>query len=288
MFWVTSIADVVVQVVGTFLLQETYAPKLLGVKAAKLRKSTGNENLYTQYERPKKTIAKVLRVSLVRPFRLLLTQPIVICMATYMAYLYGIMYLVLATFPTLWTVRYGQSTSRGGLNYIALGIGFFIASQGCAPINDIIYRTLKARNGGKGEPEFRVPMMVLGSLLTPAGLFWYGWSAQSKAHWAIPDVGVAIFGAGVIMCFQCIQTYLVDAYTRYAASALASASCLRSLAAFSFPLWAPHMYEALDYGWGNSTLAFVAIVLGIPAPFLLWKYGPWLRARSPYAAGGGF
>lgn len=46
------------------------------------------------------------------------------------------------------------------------------------------------------------------------------------------------------------------------------------------------MYNALDYGWGNSVLGFIAIALGIPGPFLLWKFGPALRAKSKFAAGG--
>lgn len=54
---------------------------------------------------------------------------------------------------------------------------------------------------------------------------------------------------------------------------------------FCSPLFAPYMYDALGQDWGNSLLAFVAIGLGIPSPFLLWKYGPALRAKSTYAAG---
>lgn len=46
-----------------------------------------------------------------------------------------------------------------------------------------------------------------------------------------------------------------------------------------------YMYQKLDYGWGNSLLGFIAIAIGIPAPFLLWKFGAKLRARSQYAAG---
>ena len=61
---------------------------------------------------------------------------------------------------------------------------------------------------------------------------------------------------------------------------------LRSLAGFGFPLFAPYMYSALDYGWGNSLLGFVAVGLGVPAPFLFWVFGKRLRERSPYAAGG--
>lgn len=82
-----------------------------------------------------------------------------------------------------------------------------------------------------------------------------------------------------------MQTYLVDTYTLYAASALAAVSVLRSLAAFGFPLFAPYIYKSLGYGWGNIVLAFISIGIGIPAPVFLWRLGEKLRKASPYAAG---
>ena len=203
-----------------------------------------------------------------------------------MAYLYGLMYLVLSTFPPLWTDNYHENLGIGGLNYISLGLGFFLGSQVCAPLNDRIYRWFRARNNGEGKPEFRVPIMNAGSFLVPVGLFIYGWTAQYKVHWIGPNIGAAVFAMGMIIGFQCIQTYLVDAYTRYAASAVAASTVLRSLAGFGFPLFAPYMYAKLNYGWGNSLLGFIAIALGIPAPLLLWTFGQRLRERSKFAAGG--
>jgi hypothetical protein len=82
-----------------------------------------------------------------------------------------------------------------------------------------------------------------------------------------------------------MQTYIVDSYTTYAASGVAAAVVLRSLAGFGFPLFAPYLYEVLGYGWGNSLLGFLAIGIGIPAPFLFWFYGERLRAKSTFAAG---
>ncbi|CAI6337721.1 unnamed protein product [Periconia digitata] len=285
-FWSTSIFCAVVQCFGYFLLQETYAPKLLAWKRDELRKETGNAALHTEHDSAEKTLVNTLRIALKRPFVLLFTQPIVQVLACYMAYIYGLMYLILSTFPVLWTTRYHQSSGTGALNFIAMGLGFFIGSQTCAPLMDRIYSRLKRRNNGVGKPEFRVPMMVPGSFLVPIGLFWYGWSAQTTAHWILPDIGAVVFCTGSIVGFQCIQTYIVDAYTRYAASAIAAATVLRSLAGFAFPLFAPYMYQKLDYGWGNSLLGFVSLALGIPAPILLWKYGAVLRAKSKFAAGG--
>jgi MFS family permease len=302
-FWSTTILTAMIQVSGFLFLQETYAPTILGKKAARLRKETGNMALHTEYDDPDRTLTRVLGTALVRPFRLIGTQPIIQVIAIYMAYLYGLMYLLLSTFPQLWTVQYGENVGIGGLNYISLGLGFFLGTQITAPLNDRIYRRLKARNGGVGKPEYRVPMMFGGSLFIPVGLFWYGWSAQAKIHWIMPNIGAAIFASGTIVCFQCMQTYIVDSYTRYAASGTAAAVVLRSLAGFGvschqfpsfivsyandfqFPLFAPYMYKSLGYGWGNSLLGFIALGLGIPAPFLFWKYGEKLRARSQYAAG---
>jgi multidrug resistance protein len=284
-FWATTIADAVIQVSGLFFLQETYAPVLLHRKKLKLIKETGNENLHTEYDHPDRTVLRTLQISLGRPFKLLGTQIIVQVLALYMAYLYGLMYLVLSTFPTLWSNVYHESIGIGGLNYISLACGFFIGTQVCAPLQDRIYTALKARNDGQGKPEFRVPLMIPGAVLVPVGLFWYGWTADKQTHWILPNIGAAIFAAGVITGFQCIQTYIVDSYTRYAASAIGAATVLRSMAGFGFPLFGPYMYARLGYGWGNSVLGFLAIGLGWPAPILLWLYGEKLRKRSTFASG---
>uniref|UniRef100_A0A093V9F7 Putative transporter n=1 Tax=Talaromyces marneffei PM1 TaxID=1077442 RepID=A0A093V9F7_TALMA len=272
-FYSTSILTGVIQFAGLFILQETYGPKLLNRKAKnyakKLKIHPGTPNMKTQ----------------VAPLPLSYQQ---LCAAPlFMAYIYGLMYLMLASFPTVWTGPdyYNESVGIGGLNYISLGLGFFIGSQISARLIDLVYRRLKARNGGVGAPEFRTPLLGIGALAIPIGLFIYGWTAEYRTHWIAPNIGAVIFSIGAIMTFQCIQTYLVDSYTRYAASALAAATVLRSLAGFGFPLFAQYMYSALHYGWGNSLLAFIGIGIGIPAPLLLWKYGAKLRAMSPFAAG---
>ena len=101
----------------------------------------------------------------------------------------------LATFATLWTKQYRESIGKAGLNYIFLGIGVIIGTQSTACVSDTIYRVLKERSGkAVGRPEFRLPLLVPAAILTPAGLLWYGWSAQEHLHWIIPNIGMAMFG----------------------------------------------------------------------------------------------
>ncbi|EUC41277.1 hypothetical protein COCMIDRAFT_8995 [Bipolaris oryzae ATCC 44560] len=284
-FHATTVFAVMVQFCGFFFLQETYAPRLLDLKRDRLRKETGNQELHTVYDNSDRTAVTVITTALKRPFKLLGTQPIVQVLACYMAYLFGLMYLMLSTFPILWVDRYGMSISTGSLNYLSIGIGFFVGTQITSLLIDTLYCRLKLSNNGIATPEFRVPMLVPASLVIPVGLFWYGWSAQARMHWIMPNVGAAIFSAGMVMAFQCINGYLIESYTRYAASAIAAATVLRSLAGFGFPLFAPAMYKSLDFGWGNSILGFIAIGLGVPAPFMLWKFGKKLRSLSRFAAG---
>ena len=50
------------------------------------------------------------------------------------------------------------------------------------------------------------------------GLFITGWTARADVHWIAPDIGIALVGAGTILSFQSIQTYVIDAFTLHAAS----------------------------------------------------------------------
>lgn len=74
---------------------------------------------------------------------------------------------------------------------------------------------------------------------------------------------------GTIAAFQCVISYLVDAYAEFAASATAAVTFLRSLAGFGFPLFARNMFDALENGWGNTILALAAVGIDIPIPILV-------------------
>lgn len=162
-----------------------------------------------------------------------------------------------------------------------MGVGSLIGF-GFSLLANKVYDRLAEANGGKGLPEYRLPTLFLTSWFIPVGLFWYGWSAQAKIHWIMPVLGTVWFGVGVVSIFVAIQNYLVDGF-RYAASALAASTVLRSLFGydqtfylnsllrFSFPLFGQQMYDKLGYGWGNSLLGFLALGLGIPFPVLIYR-----------------
>ncbi|KAF9221257.1 MFS general substrate transporter [Gyrodon lividus] len=287
-FWSTSIVDAIIQFMGLFFLQETYAPLLLERKANKIRQSMDEEKVHykevrSMFKEDDRSWQAIMSKALVRPFALFFREPIVQLLGLYMAYMYGTLYLFLTTIPSIFEGVYQQPVGIAGLHYIALGVGLTVAAQINARTLDKFYVHFKSKNGGVGRPEFRLPAMFPGTFLLPIGCLITGWTVQAHTHWIAPDIGIALVGAGTILNFQCIQTYVVDAFTLHAASALAAVSCLRSLAGFGFPLFAPAMYSALGFGKGDTILAVIAIVIGCPAPWIFWRYGERLRNASRYA-----
>ncbi|KAF9068149.1 MFS polyamine transporter [Rhodocollybia butyracea] len=289
-FWSTTIFDVAVQVVGAILLQETFAPVLLERKARKLEKAAraDPEKGPSQQHRVFQTLMGirswkyVLKTALTRPTILFLREPILQLLGVYMAFIYGIFYVFITTMPDIFSSVYHESLGIVGLNYIALGLGMMFASWVNSNTMDRIYMYYKRKNGN-GEPEYRVPTLVPASVLFPVGLLMTGWAAQKHIHWIVTDIGIFFVGASMILAFQSIQVYIVDVFTLYAASGIAAVACLRALCGFGFPLFANAMFDTLGYGKGNTILACIAIVLGCPAPWILWFYGRRIRTGSKFA-----
>lgn len=108
----------------------------------------------------------------------------------------------------------------------------------------------------------------------------YGWSTHFHTHWIVPIIGLLPFGFGMMGIFAPIQTYLIDSFPRYAASAVAGLTAIRCLFGAVLPLAGPTMYESLGLGWGNSLLGFLAIAM-IPFPAIIYKYGAVVRNKWP-------
>ncbi|KAJ3578624.1 hypothetical protein NPX13_g1937 [Xylaria arbuscula] len=282
-FYVTSIASAAVIILAITCLHETYEPRLEQKRRRAATKRLSKPAISTQSA---KAFFDLMKENLQRPLRMLATQVIIQLLATYMALLYGTMFLFLFVYPLLWTEQYGESVSIGSLNYISFALGLILGVNIAGHLNDYIYLKLKARNNGVGRPEFRVPPMIIGTALVPIGLLWWGWTGQAKLHWILPNIGSLILGTGVYCCSGCVSVYTIDAYSRYAASAVSTNLVARSLTAAFFPLFAPYLFDALGFGLGSTVLASAFAVLGSVVVLILWFFGENLRARSPYCAAG--
>lgn len=97
----------------------------------------------------------------------------------------------------------------------------------------------------------------------------------------MPTVAGGLLACSLTLVFNAFQNYLVDTYLRYAASAIAANTVCRSAAGAASPLFTTYMYNALGVGGGCSLIGGVATLLAI-IPFLFYKYGAQLRAKSAF------
>jgi MFS family permease len=230
-FWIGLIMAGVCWVPIVFF-PETYGPVLLSRRAQKLRNSGANTNIYAQIELEKKGFKQMATVTLTRPIRMLVFEPIVAASCAYLALAYGIFYLFFEAYPIIFGGIYGMSSGVSGLMFLPIGIGMFIGVGLFLPYDGKILAPARAK--GKSwsltEEARRLPLAFVGGPLYVVSLFWMGWTAKESIHWIVPALAGLPFGIGFIFIFIALLNYLTDAYDVFAASAMAAAGCTRSIA----------------------------------------------------------
>ncbi|PHH79742.1 hypothetical protein CDD82_2199 [Ophiocordyceps australis] len=284
--WVEGMITIftgVVWIVNSIVYPETYAPVLLRRRAEALSRITGKVYLSKiDLHQPKKTVSAQFRQALLRPWILLFKEPIVLLTSLYLAIAYGTLYLCFAAFPIVYQRGRGWSPGIGGLAFIGIAVGMFLAVMGTI-LDNRRYQRLLAKNMGRAVPEARLPPSLVGSVLLPVGLFWFAWTNGPNVHWVVSIIGTAFFAAGLLLVFLSLTTYLIDSYVMFAASVLAANSVLRSLFGAAFPLFTTYMYQKLGIHWASSIPAFLALAC-VPFPWLFYKYGQRIRMKCEYAA----
>lgn len=279
-FWILAIFGGAAGISLFFVGRETYHVTLLEKKAARLRKETGNQNLRSKLAKDLPPREIFIR-AIVRPMKMLFMSPIVGLMSLYIAINYGILYLFFTTVTFVFEGKYHFSSGAVGLSYIGVGVGMIVGMAVLGVMSDRIIRQQQAK--GDVKPEHRLPFILTlpGAIGLPIGVFIYGWTTYYGVHWIVPIIATSLIGVGNLTAMMTIQTYLVDAYTVHAASAIAANTVLRSVFGAVLPLSGLTMYDALGLGWGNSLLGFISLAF-IPVPILFRIYGERIRTSPRF------
>lgn len=282
-------------------MRETYAPVLKAKRAYFAGREDDHSQELSMFAIKKYTwmkhivsrerLAQVFKLAFIRPFKLLFTNAIALSFSTYYAYIYGIVYIFIICIPLLYgrppfsepdvLFAYQWPTAVMALGYVGITIGFFSSASLAALLQDRIYRKLCQRNGDNGQPEYRLVYGQLGMVLLPLGLLIFGWCAHAETFWIGPMIGQVVLGLGLMMAWNSVQTYLVDAFHPYSAAAVAGSTALRSILGAILPLWGPEMWRNLGWGVGATVLAAIA-ALAIPLPILMFFKGREIRERQKF------
>lgn len=288
---------------NVIFLEETYPPVVLVQKASELRRRTLNWGIHSKQEEIEVDLRELVTKNFSRPLRLLVTEPIVLLLSIYMAFIYGLLYLFLTAYPIVFQQIHGMNPGIGGLPYFGMVFGMILAGAYIVYTQGDYNKKLAANNGVT-IPEWRLPPAIMGGISFTLGLFWFGWSGyRADIHWIAPTLSGLLTGFGLLSIFLQSLNYLVDAYLMLyatppllrfsyfhsfkltlssAASAIAANTFLRSLAGAVFPLFSLYMFKALGVNWAGTLLGCVALILA-PIPAIFWKYGAKIRERSKFA-----
>ncbi|KAL4750468.1 hypothetical protein BDW72DRAFT_175739 [Aspergillus terricola var. indicus] len=280
--WITLIASGSFGAIAWFVVPETYHPVLLQRRAAKLRKETGNQDLYAFLDHHRPTFGDIVRKYLFRPVQMLMLEPILILITLYLALVYGILYLFFEAYPVSFQEERGW-TNEGvaGLPFIGIMLGVLCG------VALIVWQTKtrfahKLAKHGRVIPEERLVPMMVASVLLPGGLFWFGWTSSPNVHWLAQVAAGVPIGAGILVIFMQGLNYIIDVYMMFANSAIAANTLIRSSLGGAFPLFATQMYHKLGVPWASSLLGFITVAM-IPIPIIFYIYGRKIRALSKFS-----
>ncbi|KAL8803276.1 MAG: hypothetical protein Q9200_006286 [Gallowayella weberi] len=226
-----------------------------------------------------------LRVALYRPFILTFQEPVIMLLALYLTVIYVILFTFLNGYTFIFTETYGFSEGISGLSFIGIGVGLCLASL----LVPFIYRfakrdlaKVKAEGVTRLPPEFRLWFAMLGAPAIPISLFWMGWTARPSVSCWSPLLASVLFGYGILCVFISSYQYIIDSCETYSASALASVTLIRYVAAGGSIEYAIPFYTNVGVPWTLTILGAIS-ALCVPLPYLFFVFGPRIRTRSKYA-----
>ncbi|WWD20497.1 hypothetical protein CI109_104973 [Kwoniella shandongensis] len=267
-----------------FCMPETRDTIILSKKTAHLRHHT-NLPFYGEHELSKQAPGHFYKVTIVRPFKFLFTEPITYLCAGINGFTFGMVFLSNEAFPLIFGKgNGGHGWTHSGVVNLTYGAYVLGAVIGFAltPLQNSRYDLARKRLG-YSDPESRWWSALWATPFMPIGLMIAAWTSYPNLPWIAPLIGFTLFGFGFYVILAAILNYVVDGYGHYSASALGGVVFVRNIVGAIFPLFASQMFKGMGNQWALFLLAMLSFFL-VPIPFYLFRKGKDVRRKSPYCA----
>ncbi|KFA53880.1 hypothetical protein S40293_08248 [Stachybotrys chartarum IBT 40293] len=213
------------------------------------------------------------------PMKLLISEPVVFWFSLWASFAWAILYMQFNSIGIVFRDAYDFDSTQVGAVYTAVIVAATI-STALAIAQDPIMRKIWPQR--MATPEGRLISPSIQSVLLPAGLFWFGWTARPGITWVSPALAVGACTMGIFSIYLAVFNYLADTYGTFASSAQAAQSMCRNLTAGIFPLLTHIILRNLTYPGAGSLLGGLGLLL-TAIPWVLSLYGQRIRERSPFA-----
>lgn len=182
-----------VQILHLILVPETRSTIMMD-KIAKRRRKNG-EDIYGPNEvlsfRDKFSVKEIL-ITWMRPFRMFVTEPIVLVLSLLSGFSDALIFMFIQSFSLVYK-QWGFNSATTGLAFIPIGIGYVIAWLSFIPAikRNIAERTAKP-DDERAQYESRLWWLLYTAPCLPIGLIGFAWtSGGPPIHW----IGSMIFSA---------------------------------------------------------------------------------------------
>ncbi|TCD71766.1 hypothetical protein EIP91_003109 [Steccherinum ochraceum] len=276
--WIHLILCGVLALATILFSKETRSDVILSRLARKLRKETGDPRFRARVEDERASLRTRIYISVTRPFYFMFTEPAVASFSLWVGFAWGITFVLIESIAPVFKTLHNFSQGSTGLVFIT----FFIGSS-FGMCTNIIQERLYAKHVGTHGPEARLYHAMFAAILFPIAMYIYAWCTFPDVPWIALAIGITLFIWATFIMFLTVFNYLAECYGPFASSALGGQALCRNAAAAGFPLFTQQMYSALTYHWANTMFANIATLM-IPIPFVLYFYGPQIRARSKFAS----
>jgi len=288
--WIQLIFGGFVQICHFFLVPETRSTILMDHIAKKRRKAGTHPNLYGPNElQPfsERFHFREILITWIRPFRMFLTEPIVLTLSLLSGFSDALIFMFLQSFSLVYK-QWGFNDWQLGLCFVPIVIGYFIAWLSFIPA---IKRNIRERHDNpddeRAQYESRLWWLLFTAPFLPIGLFGFAWTSLGPpVHWIGSMIFAAVIGIANYSIYMATIDYMICAYGPYSASATGGNGWSRDFLAGVLTLPATPFF--INIGRKNhvedasTILACIAFLLIIAVYVIYWN-GPTLRKRSPFA-----
>jgi len=253
-------------------------PRLVIAKAAAKAETVDNEEIAIL--RTKVNVLKELRFVATMTFRIMFTEPIVLCLGLYNGFAYGILFLYLDGVFDVFVVNNGLSIIGADLTYLNFVVGvvvmfFFI------PVQTWFYARDRKIHG-TNRPEARFITSLVTVWLFPITLLWFAFTSDGKTSYWSPVVAGGVLGFADPLLWLAMLNYITDSYPNVAASAIAAFLIPSFLLAAGLAHLGVLMFDNMSTKWAMATIGFVSLGLCALIYFIFF-FGAKIRQRSKLA-----
>ncbi|PWY71800.1 MFS transporter [Aspergillus sclerotioniger CBS 115572] len=281
--WVEGIqglANIPLGIIILFCLPETRGSVALGKRAKLLRTQTGDDRYVTENDLEAPSLKVMLHNSSVKAIKMLITEPVVFAFGLWISFAWFLTFLFLSVIPITFQTKKGWNEGVSGLPYIGLALGATIGF-GLNFLQIRKYNSLVAT--GNARPESRLYGALFGAVWLPIGLFIYSFTQYADLPWIAPCIALVLICIGIFFIFESCYSFTSDCYGESSSSAIAGQGFMRNTLGAVSPLFASQFFTNVGSQYAGLILALIATFLTL-IPYVLFWYGPQLRARSKLAS----